>query len=75
MTIIIKCDRCMEEKEFTDNEWRGESGTSYQKIGDTWHILCNECLEKHDHLVRVQNVKHQAEKRKSLELWLNNKYD
>ncbi len=81
MSTILRCDRCEMEKEYTfdelENEQREEQGIvfNHQRIGDNHHLLCGDCLEKHDHIVRAINEKHQAEKQKSLELWLNNKYD
>lgn len=77
MPITLKCDRCTEEQEYTAAKgWTGKRGTgfNYQDIGGKRYLLCAACLDKHDHLVRVINEKHQEEKQKSLELWLNSKH-
>ena len=77
MPITRKCDRCGKEKEHTVEEWANEAVPvfKYQVIGNKRHTFCVECIDKYDHLVRVINEKHQADKQKSLHIWLNNKYD
>ena len=73
MTITIKCDKCGEGKEYSSYQEENEFRQQY--INELPYFLCTKCLKDHDQLSKGINRKHQAEKQKSLELWLNNKYD